>query len=176
MIARLQVMINLFIKKQRKTSLAPRKNPRIRIFIINALSGRLLLLSEIKVEGDIQHEFPGDVFGKGQLLVGSQPRYILHTLMIVVGERIHHHGLHRPFAFVITQGHCMIVFPLVDGLAPKFVIGGVHIGHQRPVPVHADYASTEAPVAMGVRIGIPLADVTVEERIQADGEVLLDRL
>ena len=30
MIARLQVMINLFIKKQRKTSLAPRKNPRIR--------------------------------------------------------------------------------------------------------------------------------------------------
>ena len=72
MIARLQVMINLFIKKQRKTSLAPRKNPRIRIFVIDAFSSRLLLLSEIEVEGDIQHEFPDEVFGKGQLLVGSQ--------------------------------------------------------------------------------------------------------
>ena len=91
MIARLQVMINLFIKKQRKTSLAPRKNPRI--FITNALSDRLLLLSEIEVEGDIQPQFPGEIFEKNQLLVGSQLRQILHVLMIVVGERIHQHGI-----------------------------------------------------------------------------------
>ena len=64
MIVRLQVMINLFIMKQRKTSLAPRKNPRIRIFITNARSDRLLLLSEIEVEGDIQPQFPGEIFGK----------------------------------------------------------------------------------------------------------------
>ena len=169
-------MINLFIKKHRKTLLAPRKNPRIRIFVIDTLSSCLLLLSEIKVEGDIQHEFSGEVFGKGQLFVWSQPRYILHTLMIVVGERIHQYGLHRPLVFIIAQSHCVKVLPFVDSFAPKFVIGGKHIRYQCPMLVHADYASTEAPVAMGMRVSIPLTDVAVEERIQTDRQILLDRL
>ena len=118
MIVRLQVMINLFIKKQRKTSLAPRENPRIRIFIINALSGRLLLLAEIEVEGDIHQEHTGKVLGEGQLFVRGQPRYIFCTLMIVIGKRIHYHGLYCPFAFVVAQNNRMNGFALVDGLAP----------------------------------------------------------
>ena len=138
-----------------------RQNTGIRIFVIDALSGRLLLLTKIEVEGDIQQEHTGKILGESQLLVGSQLRLILHALMIVVGKRIHHHSLHRPLVLVIAQGYGMNGFSLVDSLAPKFVIGSEHVRHQRPLLVHADYASTEPPIAMRMLVSIPLTDVAI---------------
>ena len=153
-----------------------RQNTGIRIRVVDAFSSRLLLLTKIEVEGDIQQEHTGKILGESQLLVGSQLRQILHALMIVVGKRIHYHSLHRPLVLVIAQGHGMNGFALIDGLSPKFVIGSKHVRHQRPMLVHADDAATETPIAMRMRVGIPFADVAVKERIQADRQILLDRL
>ena len=98
--------------------LTSRQNTGIRIRVVDALSGRLLLLAEIEVEGDIHQEHTGKVLGEGQLFVGGQLRYIFCTLMIVIGKRIHYHGLYCPFAFVVAQNNRMNGFALVDGLAP----------------------------------------------------------
>ena len=143
---------------------------------MDALARRLLLLAEVEVEGDIEHQHPGEVLGEGPLLVGRQAGDILHTLMIVVGKGIHHHRLQCPFPCIIPYRHGMNAFVPVECFAPKHMIGREHIHHRHPLLVHPDDASTEAPVAMRMGVGIASADVAVEVRIQLDGQVLLEGL
>ena len=79
--------------------------------------------------------------------------------MIVVGKGIHHHRLQCPLAGIVAHRNGMNGFPPIDGFAPKFMIGSIHVRHHHPLLVHPDDASTEAPVAMRMGIGIASADV-----------------
>ena len=54
--------------------LRTRKNARIRIGVLDALTFYSLLLAEGQIERNVQHHHPGEIFGEGQLLVGRQFR------------------------------------------------------------------------------------------------------
>ena len=168
-------MINLCIKKRNRILLRPRKNTGIRIGVFHALVCRLLLLAERKAERHIQHHHSGEVLGESQLLVGSQLRHILDSLMIIIGERIPHHHLYRPFLLVITESNGVYRFTLRYGFAFQAVIGSIHICHEYPVLVHADDTSAESPIAMCMKIIITFANITIEKWIQTKGKIFLER-
>ena len=95
--------------------------------------------------------------------------------MIIVGEWIHRHHLYCPLPFVVAESYGMYRFALCDGFAFQVMIGSIQIRHEYPLLVHADNTSTEAPIAVRMKVSIALADVTVEKWIQVDGKVFLER-
>ena len=168
-------MINLCIKKRNRILLGSRKNTGIRIGVFHAFVCRLLLLAKREVEGYIQHHHSGEVLGESHLFVWSQLRHILYTLMIIVGERIPHHHLYRPFLLVITESDGMVCLALRNSFAFQVVIGSIHICHEYPVLVHADDTSAESPIAMCMKIIITFANITIEKWIQTKGKIFLER-
>ena len=56
----------------REQLLAPCQNTCIRIRVLDTFTCRVPLLTKVKIEGNIEHQHPGEVLGEGHLFVGSQ--------------------------------------------------------------------------------------------------------